>query len=253
MFAKRWLIVFSSIILAATLWFSLTTTDWKSPQAIFINFVVSPISALTGVVCVVLCAKGHISNWVWGLINSIAYGALALVSGYYGDWMINWFFFVPTQFFIFFVWRKRVADTGVIPMKKLTRSQGAAILGVVAVVTVLFAFALKEVDSWFITAMKRNISVYKNLETVVGSPMIGPLLDSAVVWLQVAAEIMLILCYSNQWKYWVATNVISILIWGTVIVTDPSSVAYSVPTLIMWVAYLVNSGYGLYIWKKGAK
>jgi nicotinamide mononucleotide transporter len=41
--------------------------------------------------------------------------------------------------------------------------------------------------------------------------------------------------------------------WGFIIKADPTSLAYAVPTMIMWIGYLVNSIYGLILWVKRAK
>jgi nicotinamide mononucleotide transporter len=81
----------------------------------------------------------------------------------------------------------------------------------------------------------------------------GPLLDSSTVILQIVAQILMILMFAEQWPFWIATNVITITIWGIVIITDQKSYAYAIPTLIMWVAFLVNSSYGATNWFKKAK
>jgi len=48
-------------------------------------------------------------------------------------------------------------------------------------------------------------------------------------------------------------NVLSIVMWASVIIAEPTSIAWAVPTLIMWVAYLINSFYGYVMWLRGAK
>lgn len=97
---RAWLVGFSLMVLAATCYFSATGTDWNSSYSIVLNWLISPISAISGVFCVVLVAKGLISNWVWGLLSCAYYGLVAWTSGYYGDWLLNWFYFVPSQFFV---------------------------------------------------------------------------------------------------------------------------------------------------------
>ncbi len=58
---------------------------------------------------------------------------------------------------------------------------------------------------------------------------------------------------SEQWIFWAATNVVSIAIWAIIAIGDPTSYAYSIPTLVMWVAFLINSINGLVHWYKGSK
>jgi len=254
-FEKAWFIAFSSIILAATLWFSYTGTNYQDWKSILLNWVVSPLSALTGVACVVLVAKGNINNWWWGLINSITYGIVAWVGGYYGDWMLNWFFFVPTQIMIFYAWRKKFEnkDLGLVFKSKLTWFKGAWLIIAGITATVVLAQFLQTADSWFFKSLARMSPFYEAVAVATGSPLLGPLMDSSTVIFQVFAEILLIMCLAEQWIFWAATNVVSIVIWAIIAINDPTSYAYSIPTLVMWVAFLINSTNGLINWYKTAK
>ena len=254
-FEKIWFAVFSSIILVTTLWFSYTGTNYADWKSILLNWVVSPLSALTGVACVVLVAKGNINNWWWGLINSITYGIVAWVGGYYGDWMINWFFFIPTQIIIYFVWKNNFAnaDLGLVKMKRFNwKSSSLVVIGGVVATTVLALF-LQSADTWFFKALARVSPFYGIISTKTGIPLLGPLMDSSTVVFQIIAEILLIACMSEQWIFWAATNVVSIAIWAIIAIGDPTSYAYSIPTLVMWVAFLINSINGLVRWYKGSK
>lgn len=247
-FEKYWLAFFSVIILAATLYFSYTGTKWDDWKSIMLNWVISPLSAFTGVVCVVLCAKGKLSNWVWGFVNSLTYGLVAWVSGYYGDWMLNWFFFIPTQILIYFWWKKNLIENSTIVKMKNLGKKGFVVPSIAIVSTIVFAMFLMNVDNFFTESMKRSSIFYGNLEQITHIKALGPLLDSSTVVLQVVAEICLIMMLAEQWPLWIATNVISIFIWSIIIITDPTSYAYAVPTLIMWIAFLTNSVYGAYNW-----
>lgn len=81
-FEKIWLSVFSTTILITTIIFSAMYTDWTSPWNIFLNWFLSPVSALTGIVCTVLCARGSYWNWTWGIAASLTYGIVAWQTGY---------------------------------------------------------------------------------------------------------------------------------------------------------------------------
>ena len=247
-FELLWVAIFLTIITISTVWFSTTGTVWTDWKSIVLNWIISPVSAVTGVLCVVLSAKGKLSNWVWGLVNSITYGLVAWVSGYYGDWLINWFFFIPSQIAILLVWRKSlVPQSSIVKMKTL--GGHSVWISIVAIfVTVGFAIFLQSVDNFFTEAMKRNSAFYTNLGKATGLTLLGPILDSATVVFQVIGQFLMIAMYAEQWPFWIATNVISIFIWGTVIATDPTSYSYAVPTLFMWVAFLANSIYGTVNW-----
>lgn len=250
LFEKLWVIFFCFAIAATTIVFSVSGTNWTSEESIILNWIVGPLSAITGVVCVVLCAKGHISNYLWGIINAVTYGYVAWKSGYYGDWILNWFFFLPTQFFIWFCWKDRLCnkETEIVKMQRLNITQilQLALVGLVALT--VFGLFLQGVDNWFTGAMKRNVSIYKTLDTAFHIPYLGAMFDSSTEILQIIAQILLIKRYAEQWPLWFMTNIISIIMWGAVICVDPTSIPYALPTLIMWIAFLINSIYGCAIW-----
>lgn len=254
-FEQIWLLGFSLIILIMTVVFSLQGTIWTDPFSIILNWVIAPVSALSGVICVVLVARGSIHNYSFGLVNSFSYGLIAWLSGYYGDWILNWFFFVPTQFLILLFWRGKIRKDSkdIVRMKKLSLLQiiGLVIIGVVA--SIIFGIILLQVDFWFVNIMKRNESIYLILQLMFGLALIGPIFDAASEVLQISAQILCIKRYAEQWPLWMATNVLSIIMWISVIVIEPSSLPWAVPTLVMWIAYLVNSFYGTRVWFRDAK
>ena len=252
---RAWVVLFLIALTASTLAFSITGTDWDKSESIILNWGISPISAITGVLCVVLCAKGHISNYLWGIVNAVTYGYVAWKSGYYGDWLLNWFFFVPTQFFILFYWRNnlRTKETGIVRMKKMTLLQIVSLIAVSLIALVGFGFFLQSVDNWFTKDMKRNVSIYKALDQAFHIPYLGPMFDSFTEVLQIVAQILLIKRYAEQWPLWFAVNVVSIIMWVSVIWVDHTSIPWALPTLIMWIAFFINSIYGHVIWYKEAE
>ena len=226
-------------------------------ENIILNWFVSPISAVTGILCVVLAAKGKISSWTYGIVNSVLYGYLAYRSGYYGDAIINIVYFLPTQFIGLLFWKKHLKpeSTTDVKMRKLTIKQFLLIIIVGIASAVLFGIFLHSVDSWFTGVMKRNESIYTYFESIFGQGayLAGPILDSSTEVTQILAQMFMVLAFAEQWLFWVITNVITIAMWAVVIVADPTSVSWAIPTLIMWVAYLVNSVYGWVVWKRGVR
>ena len=257
LYEKIWLIAFLVVILAATVYFSWTDTDYADIDSVLLNWVISPLSAISGIFCVVLAAKGRFSNWVWGIANSVLYGYLAYRTGYYGDALMGIAYFLPTQFIGIFAWKRmmRKDKAEQVRMRKLTWRQalGFGAAGVVA--TVLFALLLHTVDNWFTRIMHRNDTIYAYFVQVFGErfALLGPIIDSSTEVLQFFAQILMIMALAEQWVFWILTNLITIGMWAIVIIADPASISWALPTLIMWVAYLVNSIYGLCIWMRGAK
>lgn len=252
-FEKVWLVLFSILILATTVCFSLTGTDYGSTKSILLNWVISPISALTGIICVVLVAKGNIRNYYWGLINCVSYGYLAYESGYYGDMILNLFYFLPFQFIGFIWWQKNLQErskTQVI-MRKMSMAEMLIVTVGGIGATIGFGILLFKVDHWFTAVMKRNVSIYTYIDNVFHVPYLGAIFDSSTEILQIVAQILMTLAYAEQWFFWILTDVITIIMWGTVIWADKSTIAWALPTMIMWIAYLINGIYGYWNWLKG--
>ena len=96
----------------------------------FVVFVVtgewealSTIATVSGVLCVVLVAKGHMSNYIFGLIQVSLYTYLSWGVGYWGEVALNGLYYVPMQFIGFFMWRKRRKTKTTVQSKVLTRPQ----------------------------------------------------------------------------------------------------------------------------------
>lgn len=253
-FEKIWFCIFSIVILCTTIIFSYEGTDYKETFSIILNWFISPISALTGILCVVLAAKAKISTWTYGAVNSIFYGCVAWYSGYYGDFLINIFYFLPSQFIGLYYWRRHLKPLSKVDVtiKKISKKSFLAILVSCILLAVLWGLFLHYVDSWFTNVMKRNISIYGDLAGIFGPAytLLGPMLDSSTEILQLAGQLLMILALPQQWIFWIATNVITILMWTAVLLVNPGSAAWAVPTLVMWIAYLINSIYGCYNWNR---
>lgn len=253
-FEKIWLAVFTSLIMASTVFFSWSGTDYTNLHSIILNWVLSPLSAITGIVCVVLVAKGKISNFTWGTVNALTYGYVAYFAGYYGDMILNLFYFLPFQLIGFLYWKNHLKPNSNQDVKMLKMSPKQIFVTVVggSFATALVGYALFELNSWFINAMKRNVSIYDYIDHVTGVKFLGSLGDASTEILQIVGQILMTLCYAEQWIAWILTNIITIGMWSAVLIADRSSASWVMPVMIMWIAYLVNSFYGLYVWSKEA-
>jgi nicotinamide mononucleotide transporter len=256
-YEKIWLWSFMAIILATTVIFSGMDTDYSSAKSIWLNWVISPFGAISGIFSVVLAAKGKFSTWTWSIANIVFYGYLAYHAGYYGGALVEYLYFLPMQFIGMFTWKKMMAKdkTKDVRMKKLTWKQGACFgfLGIVA--TALFALFLNNVDNWFTETMRENGAIYSYFTQVFGEKfaLMGPLIDASSKILQIFGLMLMIRALAEQWMLWMLSNIISIGMWTIVIIADPASMSWAIPTIIMLVAYLINSIYGYRVWVKGAK
>ena len=232
-------------------------TNYSSAESIWLNWVISPFSAISGIFSVVLAAKGKFSTWIWSIVNIVFYGYLAYHAGYYGGALVEYVYFLPMQFIGIFTWKRMMAKdkTKDVRMKKLTWKQGVCFGFFGLVATVLFALFLHNVDNWFTETMRENGAIYSYFTQVFGERFVlmGPLIDALSKILQIFGLILMIRALAEQWILWVLTNIISIGMWIIVIIADPPSMSWAIPTIIMLVAYLINSIYGYRVWMKGAK
>jgi len=177
------------------------------------------------------------------------------MSGYYGDAIINIFYMLPFQLIGFLWWKKhlRPMSKSDVKMRKMNWKQSLLVTVVGLGATLLVGIGLFNVDNWFVNVMKRNVSIYSYIDNVFHIKLLGPIFDASTEITQFIAQILMTLAFAEQWILWIVTNIISIVMWVSVIIAEPTSLPWAIPTLVMWVAYLVNSFYGYIMWLKGAK
>lgn len=201
---------------------------------IFANFItggladpIGAICSITGVLCVVLVAKGKISNFAFGLVNVVLYVYLAYTWKLYGDVMLNAFYYLPIQFIGYFTWKKRMsAETGVVKAKTMTGGQ-------------LFMVAVGSIVA---------VGLYAQVLIKLGGNT--PYLDSTSTVLSIIAQLLMLFMFAEQWLLWIVVNIVSVAMW---LVPAMTGDAAAISMAIMWGAYLVNAMYGYYNWKKMAK
>ena len=197
--------------------------------------VVGSIAGITGVLCVVLVAKGSIWSYAFGLVNVSLYAWISYKAALYGDAGLNALYYLPMQFIGWWQWRKRgaaiseseSAGEGVqVKARRLDWSQRVLLaLGCFAAVTAV-GFLLK----------------------YLGDPQ--PFKDSATTVLSVVAQALMALAFMEQWALWIITNVISVIMWSVCVLRGE---AHAGVMVIMWVFYLLNSINGFRVWLKLSK
>lgn len=194
--------------------------------------VLGSLAGITGVLCVVLVAKGSIWNYIFGLVNVSLYAYISYKAALYGDAALNALYYVPMQFIGWWQWRKRGAavseaeadGNGVqVKARRFTWMQ-RALLAVGCIVTVIsVGFVLKH----------------------FGDPQ--PFKDSTTTVLSIVAQALMALAFMEQWALWIITNVVSVVMWCICVTRGE---AHAGVMVIMWVFYLLNSINGLRVWLK---
>ena len=194
---------------------------------------IGTLSAVTGVISVVLCAKGRVSNYVFGMVYVTAYAYVAFKNKLYGEVMMNLLYYVPMNVIGFITWTKLAkkkaesAQTGDVSKDVETRHMSSKqrwMTFVIAVVVILAYWQL-------LKFMGGNLALIDSCSTIVS----------------IIAMYLQVMRYTESWIMWIFTNLISIVLWLTAMLTQDSN---NITMLLMWSAYLVNSTYGYINWKK---
>lgn len=183
--------------------------------------IIDGIAAISGIFCVVLCAKGRNSQYIWGFLNVLGYVIIAFINKYYGEVMLNALYYLPSQFIGYYLWNKNSnEENGDVKGKKLNLVQSLILVGFIAV----------------------GVFGYKIVLDYLGGT--GTLLDSASTITSVVANALMMMRYREQWLLWIIIDAITVAMW--ILVGDFIMVT-------MWAVYLINAFYGYYNWTKIAK
>lgn len=185
------------------------------------------ISSISGMLSVVLVAKGKISNYYFGIVQTATYAYIAYGYGLYGEAMLNGLFYFPIQFIGIYLWSKNKTKHGVkgedVTVKSLTKSGWVTTVVTVTIFTIAYGFFLKYLGG-------------NNVWT-----------DSGTNVLSVTAQILMLKRFAEQWLLWIAVNVLSIFLWLSALISQGGN---DFSMLVMWSAFLVNSIYGYINWRK---
>ena len=185
--------------------------------------LVGSITAISGVLCVVLVAKGNIWNYFFGLINVSMYAYVSFKASAYGDAALNALYYLPMQFIGWFAWKKRMMSDVKVKARRLSLAQRAWIALGCAVMTVALGYVLKACGDG------------------------QPFKDSTTTVLSIVAQALMAMAFMEQWVLWILTNVISVVMW---ILFAAKGTPHAAVMVIMWFFYLLNSINGLRAWLK---
>lgn len=187
--------------------------------------VASIISALTGVVSVVLCAQGKISFYLFGYIQLFTYVfGVALPNHLYGEIGEN-IFYVITMIIGMVIWAKNYkraendTDKVEIKAKELTTKNNLIMWGIMIVGTIILTIILNNTND----------------------PV--PFFDAVTTIPAFVAQILLMLGYREQWVGWIIEDISSVIMF--VIIGNWVMVA-------QYIFWTINCVYGWIKWSKSA-
>ena len=209
------------------IWFILFTAVGITLSFIWGDTIVGFVAFASGIVCVLLAAKGSKWNYIIGILNCLTYSWVCYQVGLFGDVIENMAFYLPLQFVGFYFWGKKTKDDGIVVMKKLKKLHLGIFVAVSVVATFLFGLLL--------SALERQVNPY---------------IDSFTNVLTIVAALLMLKRFREYWLFYIVVNVATVALW-IIRLIDGSPDA--VTALVMWSAYLVNSIYGAYVWYKGTE
>ena len=196
--------------------------------------VLGSVAGITGVLCVVLVAKGSIWNYLFGLVNVSLYAWISYKTDLYGDAGLNAFYYVPMQFVGWWQWRKRGAAVSSDEARKLSGEEDVRVKA---------------------RRMSWSQRLYLALGCIACIVAVGLLLrhlgdpqpfkDSTTTVLSIVAQALMAMAFMEQWCLWIITNIVSVVMWTICVIRGE---AHAGVMVIMWVFYLLNSLNGFRVW-----
>ena len=217
------------------------TSGWKAPELFWLFFAVaiivavsiilkdsmiSLITAVTGVICVILTGKGKRSSFIFGIINVVFYAIIAFKAKYYGEVMLNLIYYFPMNFVGWFVWKKHMnSETGEVIKTQFPVKKSLIIYAATAIGIVLYGLVLK----------------------AIGGKL--PFVDSMSTVVSITAQILSVKRLTEQWVLWIVVDIVTVIMWAINFANGGETVA----TLAMWSVYLINAIIMYIRWNRESK
>ena len=187
------------------------------------------IVAVTGIINLVLCAKGNLWNYLFGIIYNAIYVYIAWHSKLYADSAIYLLYYLPMQFVGWAQWKKNQnQDSGAVNAVHLTRKTALVLLAAAIVLIPLFAWILSR-------------------------PAIGdaqPWLDATTTVVSILAMYMMVKASAEQGYIWVVLDAVQVIKWTVATIRGEEHAALM---LVMFAFFLANAVYGLIQWNRLAR
>ena len=186
--------------------------------------LIGMVCGISGVICVVLTAKGKISSYLFNFIQMITYMIICWNARLFLEFGEQVFYFITCIFGVF-LWKKNMMknDDGTeqVAAKKFKPWHWVATI----IVTIATTIAL---------------GTFGNV--ILGSTL--PYLDAFTVALAVIAQLLMVWRYREQWAVWIVIDLSSLVMF---------TMLQQWSMVVMYVAWTINAFYGWYNWSKLVK
>ena len=184
------------------------------------------IASLIGVTALIFVAKGHVLGQLLTVVFSVFYGIISVFFTYYGEMITYLFMTTPMAIVVAIEWIKNpYKDTREVKVHKVTKKQLAFMWLSAVLVTVLFYFILKALNTanLFFSTISITTSFVASYLTFLRSPYYA-------------------IGYS-------ANDIVLIVLW---ILASAENISY-LPMVACFIMFLFNDLYGFYNWRKMQK
>jgi len=197
------------------------------------SFLLSPnkdyltlISSLIGVTALIFVAKGYVIGEILCVIFAVFYGIVSFYFKYYGEVITYLGMTAPMSIMATVEWIKNpYGKTKEVKVKKITKKDIIIMLIFTAIVTAIFFFILKAL----------------NTESLIVSTL-SVTTSFLAVYLTYLRSSYYALAYA-------ANDIVLIVLWIIASISNPSYL----PMVMCFVMFLINDIYGFYNWEKMRK
>ena len=184
--------------------------------------IVSDVSALLGVIYVILIAKQDRKAYLFGMGNVFLYALAVNKKGLYISTLYNLLYSLPILIYGYIHWGKLEKNNNAAVKEFSLRER---ILGILLMIATTIGFAVFS-------------------KQILGGTNV--LADSVVSVCVCVAMFLMTQKYVEQWMLFIISNFMGIILFFPKSFED----IYNIDLFAMWTIYFINSIYGYIIWKK---
>lgn len=178
------------------------------------------VASFVGTLATIICAKGKMSYYVWGFIQTIMFLVFNLKLKLWVESAEQTYYLI-TMIVGVFIWKKNInGDTESIKAKK---------------------FNLPKFILTIVSLLVLSVIIYF-VDVKIGGT--APLLDTLSLSIAIVANILCTFCYKEQWLLWFVLDVVQTILYF--VIGQPIMA-------VMYIAWTINTVYGWYNWSNANK
>lgn len=151
---------------------------------------ISLVSGMLGICSVVLGAQGNILTFVFGFAQVATYTYLCCVERFYAEIAINIYYFI-TMIYGVYCWRNRLSNNS---LQVQTRRLSIKLIAWGMLIIALFSW----LTGWLLARFTDDPQPYMDAFTTVPA---------------IAAQLLMVLAYREQWYLWLVVDVLAVVMW----------------------------------------